>query len=102
MSASEHLIRDLAYRLWEAAGRPEGRADEFWFAAQQEFLGEGRSPDLPLGALEPPAEEPPLVAALHGVPTGQPGERISEQGVLDDALEGLAVPAPSGRAGRAT
>jgi len=26
----------LAYRLWENDGRPDGRADEFWFLA--EFL----------------------------------------------------------------
>jgi hypothetical protein len=26
-----------AYQLWNAAGRPEGRADEFWFQAEEEF-----------------------------------------------------------------
>jgi hypothetical protein len=26
-----------AYELWDEAGRPEGRADEFWFRAEEEF-----------------------------------------------------------------
>jgi hypothetical protein len=26
-----------AYELWDAAGRPDGRADEFWFEAEEEF-----------------------------------------------------------------
>jgi hypothetical protein len=26
-----------AYQLWEKAGRPEGRADEFYFQAEEEF-----------------------------------------------------------------
>ncbi len=33
----EKVIRELAYELWEHAGRPEGRSDEFWFAARFEF-----------------------------------------------------------------
>jgi hypothetical protein len=36
-----------AYELWDAAGRPEGRADEFWFLAEEEFrqLLEAEMPD---------------------------------------------------------
>ena len=26
-----------AYELWDDAGRPEGRSDEFWFQAEEEF-----------------------------------------------------------------
>jgi hypothetical protein len=26
-----------AYQLWDAAGRPEGRSDEFYFQAEEEF-----------------------------------------------------------------
>ena len=29
MSAMEEVIRKLAYELWEQAGRPDGRSDEF-------------------------------------------------------------------------
>ena len=27
---AEHRIRERAYHLWEAAGRPHGRGHEFW------------------------------------------------------------------------
>jgi hypothetical protein len=31
------------YQLWERAGRPENREDEFWHAAQQELRNEYKS-----------------------------------------------------------
>jgi len=37
MSASEGTIRLRAYELWDRAGRPNGRSDEFWFAAKAEL-----------------------------------------------------------------
>jgi hypothetical protein len=36
----EEIIRERAYELWEAAGRPEGRSDEYWNQAQAEFEAE--------------------------------------------------------------
>ena len=30
----DNAVRDLAYRLWEAEGHPDGRQDEFWYAAE--------------------------------------------------------------------
>jgi hypothetical protein len=30
-------VKDLAYRLWEEAGRPEGRHEEFWLAAEAQI-----------------------------------------------------------------
>jgi hypothetical protein len=36
-AASEDDIRQLAYRLWEADGRPDGRQEEYWFAAEAQF-----------------------------------------------------------------
>lgn len=92
MSDVERQIRERAYLLWEQAGHPHGRAEEFWFLAQQEMYGGAVTSDGPEGVLLPPAEEPPVVAAQHGVPTGMPGERIAEAGVLDDRLEELALP----------
>ncbi len=35
--ANEEQIQTLAYRLWEEAGCPEGRSDEFWVLAQQQL-----------------------------------------------------------------
>lgn len=36
MTDFEAPIRKRAYQLWDAAGRPEGRTDEFWLQAQAE------------------------------------------------------------------
>jgi len=93
MSDAEELIRERAYLLWEQAGQPDGYSEAFWFAARQEIEGETPAEDVPEGSLSPLAEEPPGFAARFGVPTGMPGERIAEQGVLDDGRVGeLAIP----------
>ena len=42
----EQEIRDRAHRLWEQAGKPEGRDDEFWHAAEQELRNEDKSSTL--------------------------------------------------------
>ncbi|TMJ82101.1 MAG: DUF2934 domain-containing protein, partial [Alphaproteobacteria bacterium] len=35
--------RSRAHQLWEQAGKPEGREDEFWRLAEQELLNEDKS-----------------------------------------------------------
>jgi len=32
---TEHRIRERAFQLWQEAGCPEGRAEEFWRLAQE-------------------------------------------------------------------
>jgi hypothetical protein len=92
MTDIEEAIRRRAYELWDQAGQPEGRSEEFWFAAIAEL--EGRPPTLEerVEALGPPFEEPPALAVQHGIPVGMPGERIVEQGVDDERLEDLLMP----------
>lgn len=36
----EEHIRTLAYRLWDEAGRPEGRSNEFWNEAQRQLASD--------------------------------------------------------------
>ena len=36
----EQAVRERAYLLWEGAGRPDGRAEEFWQRARHEHLCE--------------------------------------------------------------
>lgn len=43
---SHDVIKDLAYRLWEEAGRPEGRDEEFWLAAEAQ-LAKPKAPAKP-------------------------------------------------------
>jgi hypothetical protein len=37
MSSTQELVHERAYDLWQQAGGPEGRSDEFWFAAEREL-----------------------------------------------------------------
>jgi hypothetical protein len=91
MSSIEDAVRRRAYELWEEAGMPEGRSDEFWHAAAAE-LHAPETMEERVDALGPPIVEPPSVAVQHGAPVGRPGERIVEQGVIDDRIEDLLIP----------
>jgi hypothetical protein len=35
-----HRIEERAYALWEADGRPEGRARDYWLRAEQEIANQ--------------------------------------------------------------
>jgi Protein of unknown function (DUF2934) len=39
----EQRIRECAYRMWEADGRPEGTAEQYWNRAQELIEDESRS-----------------------------------------------------------
>ena len=39
MNVDKETIRELAYRLWEQRGRPEGCPDDDWFAAERQLSG---------------------------------------------------------------
>jgi hypothetical protein len=41
---TEEQIRVRAHELWEQAGKPEGREDEFWHQAEKE-LAQGATSD---------------------------------------------------------
>ncbi len=43
---TEQEIRECAHRLWEQAGKPEGREEEFWHAAEQELRNADKSNTL--------------------------------------------------------
>lgn len=40
----EHRIRQRAYEIWHAHGQADGKADEYWLAAEREVLSSVRSP----------------------------------------------------------
>ena len=56
MSDDERDVRERAYRLWEQAGHPAGRSEEFWFLAQREIYGGAATSDGPEAALPPLAD----------------------------------------------
>jgi hypothetical protein len=37
---TEQEIRQLAFQLWQQAGKPEGKSDAFWYQAEKELLRE--------------------------------------------------------------
>ena len=47
-------IRERAYHLWEAAGRPEGRDEEFWHRAHS-IEAADKGSELSIPASDPPA-----------------------------------------------
>ena len=57
MDNSEQIAA-RAYTLWESAGYPDGRDQEFWFAAESELRDEGET--------EAPADE--TIVALASLP----------------------------------
>ena len=43
MSELETRIRERAYAIWEAAGRPDGQERQHWEQAAREVLASGRA-----------------------------------------------------------
>jgi hypothetical protein len=51
-------IRARAQQLWERAGRPEGRDEEHWLAAEKELQGERDRHHHPADTVAPAAHAP--------------------------------------------
>jgi hypothetical protein len=73
MSGIEEAVRRRAYELWERSGQPEGRSDEFWFAATAELEGKPLTFEERVEALAPPLAAPKF-ATHYGVPEERPVE----------------------------
>ncbi|MCW8305579.1 DUF2934 domain-containing protein [Acidiphilium sp. PA] len=63
----EEKVRELAYKLWEEAGKPADRDDEFWHQAHAQIPHPPEAPE-PSGSEEPASSKSPLTAK---VPAGQ-------------------------------
>lgn len=61
MSAEQEKIKDVAYRLWLDAGSPDGRDQEFWFAAEAQVKvpAKPKAAPKPKAAAKPKAEPKP-------------------------------------------
>jgi len=46
--SDEQRVRELAYQLWEADGRPEEGQDEYWYAAERRLSLGQLSPGAPI------------------------------------------------------
>jgi hypothetical protein len=58
MRTDDAKIRDRAYQLWDQAGQPEGREQEFWYDAERELAEEE---DLDVSSEASKLDLPPLV-----------------------------------------
>lgn len=71
-AGGEDAIQVRAYHLWEEAGRPDGRDEEFWARAaelerQGSSDGEGSTPETaPASDLASPLPNPGLLADAAG------------------------------------
>ena len=100
MSDTEWRVRERAYELWEAAGRPHDQTDECWYRARQEV--EGGIPtlgDAPDGTIDHPpgemsVEDPPELL----VKTGVPGEIPPESVAAMDKAQAPVVPPVAAKA----
>jgi hypothetical protein len=51
----EEQIRDRAYDLWQQAGKPDGRDQEFWHLAWREIVADETGEDpVPIDAVDEP------------------------------------------------
>ena len=56
-SDTDTLVRERAYLIWEAEGRPEGRAAEHWFQALEAVYSAPMTTPSPMTT--PPAKAAP-------------------------------------------
>ena len=81
MKHDQKFIRDLAYRLWEARGRPAGSAHDDWLEAERQ-VAERQIAD---SSKSSPVKPSPATASAPGAsPSGAASPSGSE---LDEALK---------------
>ncbi|RAU21628.1 hypothetical protein CU669_11630 [Paramagnetospirillum kuznetsovii] len=49
-------VKDLAYRLWEEAGKPEGRDMDFWLMAEAQTAKPAKAKAAPKAKAKPAAK----------------------------------------------
>lgn len=114
MSEHEQQVRELAYRLWEEAGYPDGRSDEFWYVAIEQIAASPAGvagPDAPPAAVTPGS--PPEAGSAPAAPpepvtiTPEPPEPISpppavaiDPAASQDIGAPVRKPLPAGKAAR--
>ncbi|MCU0784216.1 MAG: DUF2934 domain-containing protein [Verrucomicrobia bacterium] len=66
---SRETIAERAYHLWEQAGKPSGRDEEFWLRAEAELSAPASAVGVPPVIAPPAALLPtPPVLPVHQVP----------------------------------
>lgn len=70
-SSTKQTTAERAYCLWEAAGRPTGRDEEFWSRAEAELAARAGLTGTAPGATPPKPPRPPAPKAgpAHQIPS---------------------------------
>ncbi|AIO37433.1 hypothetical protein DM40_5084 [Burkholderia cenocepacia] len=71
----ETQIRERAYRLWQADGSPDGRADEYWLQAEWQIDAQRSSED---DGAEAAADGPIAQSAKRRIP----GDPLQDTGAI--------------------
>ncbi|MBK8909588.1 MAG: DUF2934 domain-containing protein [Rhodospirillales bacterium] len=70
----QHRVREVAYFMWEAAGRPVGMAMQFWVEAEQQVF---KTMQVATEAMMPSARHEP--AKNEEEPTGKPASSAEQK-----------------------
>lgn len=84
----QQRIRDLAYMMWESAGRQNGAAVEYWLAAEREVMATIQAATERMM----PASKPAGKAAAKPAPAASAGETPRETAGKSRAGNGAAAP----------
>jgi hypothetical protein len=90
-TAAEQRIRERAYHLWEADGRPHGRDTEYWERAEELTRMEAHPHAADLPYPTPASEGPVVEEASIQENLGEFPDRFADQG------ERMATPTPRKR-----
>ena len=86
----DERIRERAYQIWEAAGRPNGKSIEHWTQAEQEVEGQTSTDDVAI------ADEAGFNVEQEIPPKEEPGEPSIQRAQIDKKV----LHRSSGRKGR--
>ncbi|MCJ1887126.1 DUF2934 domain-containing protein [Pseudomonas sp. LA21] len=101
MSVPEKRVRELAYQIWEAEGRPEGQHERHWRMARSLAEGEAVKPLQPPEDVQPRFEgkeepEPPAILQPPPRRQGQLPEATPEAPAKPAAKPRRAAAKPAG------
>jgi Protein of unknown function (DUF2934) len=98
--AREQRVRELAYHLWEADGKPYGRDVEYWERAREQIAQEERAGSAPSSAPDP-VRKNGAAAGVQEEPEEFPDALAAEQDEKPAARRAPSrrrkAPTPSGK-----
>jgi hypothetical protein len=74
----QQRIREMAHRLWEEAGSPEGEDQRFWFLAKVEIDREEAKLDKEVAGSFP-ASDPPSSSVVTGATGESPATAVPDE-----------------------